>query len=188
MPQKKLYVDTNVYLRLAVPLHPLLFKSFCEDGFTLYITHRFQGEFSRQSRLVSKFGWVYDKQYADNRTQKITVPKADVDNVLCAIGYISDYNDGHSLGVQEVDIDILAHSLVLGIPVVTDDSDMISLGKIFRIEIMTSLDLMRMMLDCGHVSQEELDGTIRYMEYANDLPWYGYVDEYKQMFPNSELE
>lgn len=187
MAQSKILVDTNIYLRFAQSLHPLLFRPFCPDEFTLYITHRFQKEYDRQPRLREKFCWVNEDMYSGNRSQRVNISRAQQREAALANGYIADYNLAQSLGVQEVDIDILAHALVLDVPVVTDDRDMIQLADVFSIDVWNSLGLMKTMLDCNHVSQKDLDAVVGYMKYMEDLPWSRYVQDYARMFPQSKF-
>jgi len=187
MAQSKILVDTNIYLRFAQSIHPLLFRPFCPDEFTLYITHRFQREYDRQPRLREKFCWVNEDMYSENRSQRINISISQQNEAALAIGYISDYSLAQSLGVQDVDIDILAHALALDVPVVTDDRDMTLLANVFSIEVWNSLQLMKAMLDCNHVSQKDIDALVNYMEYMEDLPWRRYVQDYARMFPQSKF-
>ncbi|MBE1426747.1 putative nuclease of putative toxin-antitoxin system [Desulfomicrobium macestii] len=187
MAQSKILVDTNIYLRFAQSIHPLLFRPFCPDEFTLYITHCFQREYDRQPRLREKFCWVNEDMYSENRSQRINISSSQQNEAALAIGYISDYSLAQSLGVQDVDIDILAHALALDVPVVTDDRDMTLLANVFSIEVWNSLQLMKAMLDCNHVSQKDIDALVNYMEYMEDLPWRRYVQDYARMFPQSKF-
>lgn len=187
MAQSKILVDTNIYLRFAQSLHPLLFRPFCSDEFTLYITHRFQKEYDRQPRLREKFCWVNEDMYSENRSQRVNISRAQQKEAALANGYIADYNLAQSLGVQEVDIDILAHALVLDVPVVTDDRDMTQLADVFSIDVWNSLSLMKTMLNCNHVTQKDLDAVVGYMKYMEDLPWRRYIQDYARMFPQSKF-
>ena len=67
MPQKKISIDTNAYLRLAQTIRPLLGKSFGKEKFTLYIHKRFEEEINKSQRLKSKFYWVNNDEYVGNR-------------------------------------------------------------------------------------------------------------------------
>lgn len=187
MAQSKVYVDTNVYLRLAQSLHPLLFQPFCPEEYTLYITHCFQKEYDRQPRLREKFYWVNEDNYSKNRAKRINISREQRQEIELAKGYISDHNLAFALGVQDVDIDILAHALVMELPVATDDRDMTNLGKIFNVEIWDSITLMKTMLDCEHVTIEQLDAAIEYMAYMEDLPWPRYKRDYARNFPSSKF-
>lgn len=188
MAQSKIYVDTNIYLRLAQTISPLLFQPFCPEEFTLYITHRFQSEYDRKPRLREKFNWVNNQEYVENRAQKIYISRSQKEDIRLAIGYISDHNIRIGLGVQEVDIDILSHALVLEMPVATDDGDMTTLANGFGIEVWNSIKLMRVMLDCAFVQQSEIDAVVNYMHYMEDLPWPRYISDYAAEFPDSELK
>lgn len=188
MAQSKVYVDTNVYLRLAQSIHPLLFQSFCPQEYTLYITHRFQQEYDRQPRLREKFYWVNQPMYAENRTQRINISREQTKDIVIALGFISDYNLAHAIGVQDVDIDILAHALVMELPVTTDDRDMTNLATTFNVEIWDSITLMKTMHDCEHVTIAQLDAAVEYMAYMEDLPRPRYIRDYVKAFPASKLK
>ncbi len=73
MPQTKLLLDTNAYLRLAFTIHPLLFVSFGEEQYTLYVIEDFQKEFNRRRRLKRSFPWVNQKEFKNNRSKLITL-------------------------------------------------------------------------------------------------------------------
>ena len=51
MPQRKLLLDTNAYLRLARSVHPLLFSDFGEDRICLYLNN--ESASSRRSWTVT---------------------------------------------------------------------------------------------------------------------------------------
>lgn len=137
--------------------------------------------------MREKFCWVNEDMYSENRSQRINISSSQQNEAALAIGYISDYSLAQSLGVQDVDIDILAHALALDVPVVTDDRDMTLLANVFSIEVWNSLQLMKAMLDCNHVSQKDIDALVNYMEYMEDLPWRRYVQDYARMFPQSKF-
>lgn len=75
MPQTKLLLDTNAYLRLAFSIHPLLFVSFGDKDYTLYVIEEFQFEFEKQSRLKKNFNWINEQKFKENRLKPLTMSK-----------------------------------------------------------------------------------------------------------------
>ena len=66
MPQSKILIDTNTYIRLAQSIRPLLFMPFGESEYCLYILQELNDELSNR-RLKSKFPWVDEGEYEENR-------------------------------------------------------------------------------------------------------------------------
>ena len=66
MPQSKILVDTNAYLRLAQTIDPLLFTPFGDLEYCLYILPELNDELSNH-RLRTKFSWVDEERYIGNR-------------------------------------------------------------------------------------------------------------------------
>jgi len=72
MPQSKILVDTNSYLRLAQTIRPLLFMPFGDNEYCLYILPELNDELANR-RLNSKFPWVDEEEYIENRKSFPTV-------------------------------------------------------------------------------------------------------------------
>lgn len=70
MPQSKILVDTNTYLRLAKTIRPLLFETFGENEYCLYILPELNGELSN-SKLQNKFHWVNEEEFCVNRKHSL---------------------------------------------------------------------------------------------------------------------
>jgi hypothetical protein len=64
---------------------------------------------------------------------------------------------------------------------------MTQLAKVFSIDIWNSLELMKMMLDCNHVSQKDLDAVFDTWNTWMNLPWQRYIQDYVRMFPQSRF-
>jgi predicted nuclease of predicted toxin-antitoxin system len=58
-------------------------------------------------------------------------------------------------------VKIVATALVLDISLVTDDQDMIELAKTYDAKQMTSIGLMKLMLDCGHIDDEKINQVVQ---------------------------
>ena len=170
MRQRKLLLDTNAYLRLARSVHPLLFSEFGEDRTCLYLIDEFEREFARSRRLCSKFPWVDEPEYRDNREVRLQIGRKQRREIKTAIDFIRDQADADALGVSEVDVSVLGHASVLEIGVITDDTDMRTLGSTFGIEIMSTLSLLKLMLDAGHIDFARVRQIAAYWRHEGDLP------------------
>jgi hypothetical protein len=83
--------------------------------------------------------------------------------------------------VSRVDVTVLAHAYVLGLPVVTDDTDMLVLAKDFEIKTFKTLDLLKLMLDCGHINIAKVREIAGYLSFQNDRP-KEFKADYKRLF------
>lgn len=182
MSQSKILLDTNAYLRLAQSIHPLLFEPFGEENYTLYVIDDFQKEFERNHRLKEKFYWVNQPEYIENRKKKIKISKQDKKDIDVAYSIIWEQNITMGLGASRTDVRALAFGNVLNIPVVTDDSEMISLAEEFAIKVLRILDLMKLMYDSEHLSIKELKTIVDYLEYNKDLPYAGFKRKFEEVF------
>ena len=132
MPQRKLLLDTNAYLRLARSIYPLLFIEFGDDRTCLYLTEEVERELNRSRRLRSKFRWVDEPEYREIRQVRLQIGRKQKREIRTAIAFIGDQADANVLGVSPVDVSILGHAYVLEIGVVTDDTDMQDAGLDLR--------------------------------------------------------
>ncbi|MNJ62506.1 hypothetical protein D3C77_583490 [compost metagenome] len=64
----------------------------------------------------------------------------------------------------------LAHSYVLGLPVVTDDRDMHALAQAFDIKTQKTLDLLKLMVDSTHITLSSVTALVQYWHYNKDTP------------------
>lgn len=177
MPQTKLLLDTNAYLRLAYSIHPLLFVSFGKEKYTLYVIKDFQKEFDRQSRLKRKFPWVNKPKFAKNRSKFLTFSKKDKEQIKLAETYIWDQNINLGWGASVVDVLALAVGYVLDIPVVTDDKGMIDLADSLGIKTMRILPLLIKMFESGHIDLFKIKELVGWLSYTNDLPYKDFIKD-----------
>ena len=170
MPQKKILLDTNAYLRLAQTIRSLLGKSFGKENFTLYIHKRFDEEISKSQRLKSKFYWVNDKEYIENRKKRLSLSNKEKEEIETTFDFIWEFQKELSLGLSRVDIYCVATALTLEIPLVTDDQNMIKVCNEYDIKVLTTLELMKLMQDNNHITVELIKQMTEYWKYENDLP------------------
>ena len=90
MPQSKILVDTNAYLRLARTIRPLLFVPFGDNEYCLYILPELNAELAGR-KLQSKFPWVDEDQFTENRKHFPLVGKKQTKSIQQAFEYVWDY-------------------------------------------------------------------------------------------------
>ena len=170
MPQRKILLDTNAYLRLAQTIRPLLGKSFGKENFTLYIHKRFDEEISKSPRLKSKFYWVNQNEYVQNRKKKLQLSNTEKEEIEFAFNFIWEYQNEFSLGLSRVDIYCVATALTLDIPLVTDDKNMIRTCREYDVEVFSTLRLLKLMLEKNFIDFNMINEIVEYWKYENDLP------------------
>ncbi len=181
MAQSKILVDSNSYFRLAKSIRPLLSVAFGEENYCLYVLKDLEIEYDRSSRLQSKFEWVNDDEYFDNRKQALTIPRKDKNETQRTIEILENHKYENELGVSPVDINYLAHAYVLDIPVVTDDKDMLELAEDFEIQTLNSLNLLSLMLKCDHINIDKVREIAAYWKFIKDIPG-SFKEDYKSLF------
>ncbi len=182
MPQTKILLDTNAYLRLAQNINPLLFVSFGESNYTLYVIDDFQKEFNKNQRLKNKFYWVNEPEYLENRKKKIKLSRQNKKDIKVAASIIWEQNISMKFGASKPDIRALAFAYILNMPVVTDDADMVELAEALDIETWGILKLMDVMLKADHVNIKDLKAIRDYLDYNKDLPYASFKKEFKKRF------
>ncbi len=182
MPQSKILVDTNAYLRLAKTIRPLLFVPFGDSEYCLYILPELNEELSGR-RLSSKFPWVHEDEFAENRKHFPNIGKKQKKSVRLTYEYVWEHVQTDLPGPSRVDAWYIAYALELDVPVVTDDQDMTELANAFEAQVMPTLELLKIMLDCGHTDMKTINGLIEYWKYFSDMP-ANFNADYKRLFKN----
>ena len=178
----RILLDSNVYLRLANSFHPLLYKSFGEKNYTLYLIPEFQKEFNKSPRLKNKFGWVNQPEYVENRKHQLRTLKKQKEQIKLTYSYLWAQNISEGFGASRVDVKALAYGSVLDAPVVTDDSDMTELAEPFGIEVWGLLDLLKIMYKAKRINKNEIKALIGYLKYIKDLPYPSFKRKIQKAF------
>lgn len=182
MSQRKILVDSNSYFRLAKSVHPLLFQEFGKDSNCLYIISDLNHEYARSTRLKSKFPWVNESEFQSNRQHCLPLEKGQDKEIGQAYDFIWGHIETDAPGPSQIDAMHLAHAYVLEIPVVTDDRDMRSVAGEFGISTITTLELLRLMVDENHIVVAKVKEMVGFWTYLGDLPADFHAD-YKKLFP-----
>jgi len=170
MPQSKILLDTNTYIRLAKSIHPLLDTPFGDENYCLYVLKELDDEFSRSARLQSQYSWVEDKEFQNNRKKRLVLSKKNKREIELTLDFLRQHKIDNQLSVSEVDILYLAYGLVLDIYVVSDDTDMLELANIYKIKTKKTQELLHLMFECNHVDMEKVRQIAAYWEYISDKP------------------
>lgn len=181
MAQSKILLDTNSYLRLAQSKHPLLGQPFGKNNFTLYIHKEIEIELERSGRLQSKFSWIEQDEYLQNRKKRLKTSKVESEEIEKNFDFIWGYQKESGLKLSREDIYCIATTLELKIPLVTDDQNMILTCKEFEVKVMNTLELMKMMLVNNFIDNTMIQQIVDYWKYENDLP-ANFDEDFKKLF------
>lgn len=181
MVQNRIIVDTNVYFRLAQSIHPLLKTAFGSKNYCLYVLPDMYYEFKRNPRLKSRFSWVDDKEYSENRDCRLKTTEQQKKDISRTFDFMLAESQSQNLTASRIDILCLAYGYVLKVQVVTDDTDMILLGQMFGVEVIKAVDLLKLMLDEKHISLNKVEEIAQYLQYTDDLP-KNFKHDYKKVF------
>lgn len=189
MSEQKIILDTNAYLRLGHSIYPLIHTKFGKTAtFSLTIHPFLDDEVSKKSGRLDadafkvKFYWFFDEKYKQDRILSISISKKDnkeIDSIVKTIKYSKEFQS--YLGVSDIDIWCLAFGLQFDIKLVTDDYDMFCLAKELEVKVMTTLELLKLMLDEQHISFEKIKEIALYWQYLPDIP-RNFTEEYLKLF------
>ncbi len=89
MAQTKILVDTNSYIRLAKTIHPLLYQTFGDVEYCLYVLPELNKELASH-KLESRFHWINDAEFSGNRRNSPTLsrhrkPGSKTRSIICGI-------------------------------------------------------------------------------------------------------
>lgn len=187
MAQTKIIVDSNSYFRLAQNIHPFLCQPFGKEEFTLYMHADLASEIRGSSRIQNKFHWAGERSYTDNRTRSISLSKEQKSEIEETFEFMwehvkDEFIDARGKGPSRVDTRIVATAAVLGIRLVTDDQDMIELAETYGVHQLTSLELMKLMLDEDHIDDNKVNLVVEQWMHDNDTPRAGWQKDFKRIF------
>jgi hypothetical protein len=182
MAQTKILLDTNSYLRLAQNLHPLLSIPFGEGDLTLYVHKDLKDECARQPRLANKFDWITLPQFEANRKRPLNISSSKKDEIEANFDFMWGQVESDGLSPSKIDTRILATALALGIRVVTDDQGMLDMATEYEIGTWTTLELLKAMLDAGHITIDQVRRVVDQWVYDGDLPARSLRENYATFF------
>lgn len=170
MPQTKILLDTNSYLRLAQDLHPLLAVPYGTEQFTFYVHADLKAECARQPRLANKFDWIRLPKFEQNRKRPLNLSKANKIDIDINFDYMWNHVVADGLSPSRTDVRILATALTLSIRIVTDDRDLLALATEYGVATWTTLDALKSMFDAGHITLDRVRMVVEQWVHDEDLP------------------
>jgi predicted nucleic acid-binding protein len=169
MPQSKILVDTNAYLRLAQTIRPLLSVIFGDNKYCLYILPELNKELEVH-KLQNTFYWVTEDEYIQNRLHFPNISRKQKTAIDQTFEHLWDHVQTELQGPSRVDALYIAYAIELGIPVVTDDQDMTDLANEFDAKVMSTLELLKIMLDSGRTDMKTIKALCDYWRNFGDRP------------------
>jgi predicted nucleic acid-binding protein len=181
MTQTKILVDTCSYLRLAQNLHPLLARPFGQAGYTLYAHEALTAEFAKQTRLQTKYEWFMHAEYRENRGRPLQLGRKEKRAIEATYEFMWGHVQAEALGPSPVDVQILATASELGLRIVTDDQDLLSMAEAYGVHADTSLELMHLMLAEAHIDLGLVRRVVAQWIYDQDAP-ANFARDYQRLF------
>ncbi len=167
-----LILDSCAYFRLARSIHPLLAGTFGPSPpFSLFVLAALDDEYLTSSRLKHKFEWVNAREHKQDRRSKTYVCRGKVSGeVDSAFSFLAGYVKQNGLMLAPEDLKALAVGFARQIPVVSDDRDLLRVADAHAIECLSTLDLLKLMLDSGRITISKVNEVLEYLDHENDLP------------------
>ena len=171
---KLILLDSCSYFRLGVSFRPILFRLAGDPEYALKVLAELDREYSKNARLKTKFWWVGQKEYTEERAANCFAPMGKkVNAVRVAFSYIDQYAIDNNITVSLIDkreLSELSVGYACGGIVVTDDTDMQGIAKTLGISYLGTLDLLKLMHERGRATLADIDAVIEYWEYEKDFP------------------
>lgn len=97
------------------------------------------------------------------------------------INFLLSDSTSRGLGCSMFDIECLATALELSILLVTDDRALFDFASEYEVKCISTLKLLKLMLDAGRISLKEIQDTVYMWDYMDDLPG-NFYSEFKRLF------
>lgn len=177
-------LDTCSYLRLAYSIHPLLGTGFYPAPELAVVTSDVHYEWAKQPRLRTKFHWAGEERFVLNRDQnQINVTSAQSSKISKMLTNIKTHASRREDAINAArckipsheDCSVLAHTFVFsstGISTiaVSDDKGMGWVANDLNIPFITTLDLVKRMVDARTQTVANVKAIAGYLNYELDLP------------------
>jgi hypothetical protein len=172
LPRSDILLDSNAYFRLADNLYPVLDKPFgFNPVYKLWILGFTEKEYLKSPRLQTKFEWCEnDKHREERKRNTLKCKKEKLAVIDRTYHFMKQASLDSGFTCSPIDIKYLAWAYELGILLVTDDKDLSLLAEEFDVKHTSTLGLLKMKLDAGSITLQEIQGTVYYWRYQADLP------------------
>jgi predicted nuclease of predicted toxin-antitoxin system len=183
LPTRRILIDSNTYFRLAEIIGSLLTSQFGPPPpYQIRLLAGTTHELYSSSRLRSKFSWADEVRHREERARGKLIVRAEEKQAIRSLKpFLFTAVSDLGLSCSRFDVECFATATCLGIPLVTDDLDLLSLAAEYGYETMTSLELLKLMLDEGRVSMDDIQAVVLMWQYLDDCP-SKFVDEFERLF------
>jgi len=124
---------------------------------------------------------VNTSEFSIERKNTITLSKNEIMGIDRAYDFIWNFQRDENYSLSRVDVLCLSTAYTLNIPIVTDDYAMSEVAEEYEILVFSTLKLLKLMLDEGHISMEKVKEIVEYWKYMNDLP-INFLNDYEILF------
>ncbi len=177
-------LDTNAYLRLYKPLHPLLNEKKGKGNYIFQILKDVDNEFNRSNRLKAKFADYTDSKYSNNRIPYYRPPRNLINDIDTTYSYMRSTSAAEGLAISSVDIKCLAVGHECKLTVVSDDIDMIKLADDYIVANIGVMDVLHLLYDYKELAFRKAESIIKKWYKNKDLPYtYSEISrKFKELF------
>jgi len=168
----RILLDTNAYLRIGKSIKPLLGIPIGGQKKALYILKQSQDEFDKVSKLKSKFAWIQQEEYTKEKEKILTTTPGEKVEIERIWDYIWHYQKDEGYSLSPVDISCIATALILKIKLVTDDLEMKKTAKIFGVEVIDTIQLLKILVDEQKIDLAKVKEIVSYLKYIKDFPHF----------------
>jgi len=170
-------LDTNIYLRLAKRIRPLLGTQFGDDNYNVTILKDVEDEVHRSSTLTFYYPWFDSKELAAERmARQVRLSEKDktklhkAQNVLhrSTQGDLRYLTEGRS-PPSKTDCKVLAFSQIREAIIVTDDLGMHLLAEDFEIPVWHGYELIEQMWRAGLIQPDLIQSIYAALENNDDM-------------------
>jgi hypothetical protein len=180
---RRILLDSNAYFRLAEIIKGLLSMPF---GHPPAIQLRILGgttyEYYYEPRLRSKFSWADKDEHKDERRIGKLVLKAEEKvQIAKTRTFMLDAARDMNLNCSRFDVECLATARTLEIPLASDDLALCELAEEYDQTTMSTLELLKLMLDEGRISMADIQATVVMWDYLDDHP-SDFLNEFRRLF------
>jgi hypothetical protein len=175
-------LDSNIYFHFAIDCHPLLPGDYQvnSDNYHLSVIDDLQSEFESSPRLQSKFYWIKEERYVENRANNIvdisSLSEKDIDNTVT---YLKSFSTGSA---SPADLRAFAIAEIMELTIATDDLSMQQISDQIGLEYYTSLNMLELLYHSGTVDKVTLKRIVNFWVHNNDEPYGGIINDIEEIF------
>ena len=177
-------IDSNSYLRIAKTINPLLGQPFGPDRYKLLIHSFCDAEIDKCSRLKSKFTWVNESCFINNRKKShIKIANHLGNEIIRIASHINTYKRISFRSISDADIISLSTARVLDINLITDDPGLLAAACEFEIKFLKTIEFLNYLCTNKIINDAKLLEVYECSEYHIDHLKV-YRSDHKNHFPH----